>query len=90
MTQLNDLPLQTLQFYATAPYPCSYLPHKLAEYHAARNELVIRQVEEPKPVLVTYIAWRSHGGKAQQWLLHELQKIGIEDFLLGEDESVQA
>lgn len=59
-----------------------YLPKQLAEQYAAEGSLVIKQVAEPKPEVTSFLAWRTNGGKAQQWLIREFQQLALEKLLL--------
>ncbi len=58
-----------------------YLPKKLAEPLVQQGLLVIKTVTEPKPEVMSQLAWRSKGGKAQLWLVKALQKYTLNDFL---------
>lgn len=59
-----------------------YLPRKLAEEYVSQGKLIIKKVAETKPEAGSYLAWRSNGGKAQQWLLKRIEKLTLEELLM--------
>lgn len=59
-----------------------YLPKKLAEQYIATGELVARLVAEPRHEVTSFLAWRSIGGKSQQWLLEQLQQLTLDEVLM--------
>lgn len=59
-----------------------YLPKKIAEKYSATGDLVIKIVAEPKPEIMTYLAWRSKVGKAQKWLLAQLEQLTLDTLLM--------
>lgn len=59
-----------------------YLPTHLAQQYVATGELLIKQVAEPKPEAAGFLAWNSNGGKAQQWLVKQFEKLKLEQLLM--------
>lgn len=59
-----------------------YLPKKLAEQYIASGVLVMKQVAEPRHEVTAFLAWRSNGGKAQQWLLEQFKKLTLNEVLM--------
>lgn len=59
-----------------------YLPRAMAAKYVADGTLVIKQVAEPKPEVPCFLAWRSDGGKAQDWLIREFSQLVLDELLI--------
>lgn len=59
-----------------------YLPKRMAEKHVATGELVIKTIAEPKPKVISYLAWQNKGGKAQQWLIERLKQLTLDELIM--------
>ncbi|MCH9799892.1 MAG: LysR family transcriptional regulator [Betaproteobacteria bacterium] len=59
-----------------------FIPKQLALQH--QDKLVIKEVSESKPIGPTFLAWRNDAeiGKAQQWLLKQLEQLSLEELLM--------
>lgn len=63
-----------------------YLPIKMAQQYAKQGKLMIKEVAEPRTLAPTFLAWsnqrNSSMGKAQQWMLKQLEKLTLDDLLM--------
>jgi DNA-binding transcriptional LysR family regulator len=60
-----------------------FLPEPYAREAIARGELVVKEVEEPKPAETFYLAWRSgEDGQALRWWIERARRPGTLERLL--------
>lgn len=63
-----------------------YIPKSLANYHAKKGNLIIKNVDEPKLTTPLYLAWRNNSnseiGKAQLWLLKHFERLNLDELML--------
>jgi DNA-binding transcriptional LysR family regulator len=60
-----------------------YLPRHLARAEIEAGRLIPKTVEEPKPAMPVYLAWRTaHRGRALRWFLDHLDDAAVRDSLM--------
>ncbi|WP_333687534.1 LysR substrate-binding domain-containing protein [Methylococcus capsulatus] len=60
-----------------------YLPRQLVLQDLARGTLICKEVEEPKPQVPLFLAWRSgHRGKALDWFIQRVEQAAAAGLLV--------